>query len=173
MASRRISCCQMQRESSNAPSPGIGNLNQVACDEISGLAGQTRSRRERSRQANRRATRAAGAEDRATWEQLAHEAEQEKQALRARLDAAQRLVEAQPFNVQEIIEQGETTAQQIDLDEAATRQIVDQQLRDRGWEVDTQKLTYGGGTRPAKGRAMAIAEWPTESGPADYALFVD
>ena len=80
------------------------------------------------------------AEERATWEQLATEAEQERQALRARLDAAQRLAEAAPVNFQEVIEQGETAAQKIDLDEAATRQIVDQQLRDRGWEADTQKL---------------------------------
>ena len=74
--------------------------------------------------------------------------------------------------LEERIEQGETAAQKIDLDEAATRQIVDQQLRDRGWEADSQKLTYAGGARPAKGRASALAEWPTESGPADYALFV-
>jgi type I restriction enzyme R subunit len=71
-----------------------------------------------------------------------------------------------------VIEQGETAARQIDLDEAATRQMVHQQLRDRGSEADAQKLTYANGARPAKGRAMAIAEWPTESGPTDYALFV-
>lgn len=112
------------------------------------------------------------AEERATWEQLAQEAEQEKQALRERLDAVQRLTEARPVNFQQVIEQGETAAQKIDLDETATRQIVDQQLRDRGWEADTQELSYAGGARPAKGRAMAIGEWPTESGPADYALFV-
>jgi type I restriction enzyme R subunit len=112
------------------------------------------------------------AEERATWEQLATEGEQERQALRAHLDAAQRLAEVAPVNFQEVIEQGEIAAQKVDLDEAATRQIVDQQLRDRGWEADTQKLTYAAGARPAKGRAMALAEWPTESGPADYALFV-
>lgn len=28
------------------------------------------------------------------------------------------------------------------------------------------------GTRPARGRNLAIAEWPTKSGPADYALFI-
>lgn len=112
------------------------------------------------------------AKERATWEQLAQEAEQEKQSLRDRLDAVQRLAEATPVNFQQVIEQGETAAQKIDLDEAATRQIVDQQLRDRGWEADTQELRYAGGARPAKGRAMAIAEWPTDSGPADYALFV-
>src|SRR5689334_13925670 len=33
-------------------------------------------------------------------------------------------------------------------------------------------MRYASGTRPTKGKAMAIAEWPTKSGPADYALFV-
>ncbi|MGA7385884.1 MAG: type I restriction-modification system endonuclease, partial [Methylocella sp.] len=99
------------------------------------------------------------AEERATWEQLAQEVEREKEALRERLDAVQHLAAARPVNFQQVIEQGETAAQKIDLDEAATRQIVDQQLRDRGWEADTQKLTYAAGARPAKGRAMALAEW--------------
>jgi type I restriction enzyme, R subunit len=112
------------------------------------------------------------AEERATWEQLAQEAEQERQALRERLDAVQHVAEARPVNFQEILEQGETAAQKIDLDEAATRQIVDQQLTARDWEADTQLLTYAGGARPVKGRATAISEWPTQSGPADYALFV-
>ncbi|MNQ82635.1 Type-1 restriction enzyme EcoKI specificity protein [compost metagenome] len=52
----------------------------------------------------------------------------------------------------------------------STRAIIDQQLRAAGWEVDTQELRYGKGARP-KGRNLAIAEWPTASGPADYALF--
>lgn len=60
----------------------------------------------------------------------------------------------------------------IDLDEAETRALIDQQLRDRGWEVDTQVLRYSKGIRPVKGRNLAIAEWPTAKGPADYALFV-
>jgi type I restriction enzyme, R subunit len=33
-------------------------------------------------------------------------------------------------------------------------------------------LRHSAGSRPAKGRNLAIAEWPTPSGPADYALFV-
>jgi type I restriction enzyme R subunit len=40
------------------------------------------------------------------------------------------------------------------------------------WEADTKQLRYAQGIRPAKSRNMAIAEWPTASGPADYALFV-
>jgi type I restriction enzyme R subunit len=113
------------------------------------------------------------AEERATWEQLAQDAEREKVTLSERLNAMQ--VEAQPnlrMNLQTYIQTGEEAAKHIDLDEAATRQIIDQQLRDRGWEADTEQLTYASGVRPARGKAMAIAEWPTESGPADYALFL-
>ena len=32
-------------------------------------------------------------------------------------------------------------------------------------------LRFAEGSRPIKGRNLAIAEWPTKSGPADYALF--
>ena len=32
-------------------------------------------------------------------------------------------------------------------------------------------LTYGSGARPEKGKYLAIAEWPTATGPADYVLF--
>jgi type I restriction enzyme, R subunit len=52
------------------------------------------------------------------------------------------------------------------------RALVDEQLRERGWEADTQNLRHAKGVRPARGKAMAIAEWPTANGPADYALFV-
>ncbi len=60
--------------------------------------------------------------------------------------------------------------------EAETRYLIDQQLRQVGWEADTETLRYSKGTRPAKGRNLAIAEWPTDSrlgsrGRADYALF--
>lgn len=62
--------------------------------------------------------------------------------------------------------------------EAETRYLIDEQLRKVGWEADTEKLRYSKGIRPAKGRNMAIAEWPTDStvgnrGYADYALFID
>lgn len=61
--------------------------------------------------------------------------------------------------------------------EAETRYLIDEQLRKVGWEADTEQLRYSKGTRPEKGRNMAIAEWPTDSqvgnrGYADYALFV-
>lgn len=65
----------------------------------------------------------------------------------------------------------------MDLTEAETRIIIDDQLRKYGWEVDTNNIRYSKGTRPQKGRNFAIAEFPTDStvtkgGFADYALFV-
>ena len=62
--------------------------------------------------------------------------------------------------------------------EAETRCLIDEQLRQVGWEADTTNLRYSKGSRPAKGRNLAIAEWPTDKVPgnegkgyADYALF--
>jgi type I restriction enzyme R subunit len=65
-----------------------------------------------------------------------------------------------------------TASQSVYLDEAQTRQLIDGQLRDAGWEVDTVQLRYNRGTRPERGRNLAIAEYPTASGPADYVLFI-
>lgn len=67
-------------------------------------------------------------------------------------------------------------AAQIRLSEEETRYLIDEQLRKVGWEADTVSLRYSKGTRPEKGRNIAIAEWPTNSnigswGSADYALF--
>lgn len=59
----------------------------------------------------------------------------------------------------------------ISPDEAETRILIDEQLRQAGWEVDTSALTYKSGARPQKGRNLAIAEWPTKDGRADYVLF--
>ena len=65
----------------------------------------------------------------------------------------------------------------IKLTEKETRYLIDEQLRRVGWEADTENLRYSRGTRPAKGRNIAIAEWPTDSavckyGAVDYALFI-
>jgi len=68
-------------------------------------------------------------------------------------------------------------AASINLSEAQTRELIDEQLRKVGWEADSKELCYGKKVRPAKGRNLAIAEWPTDSktgnrGFADYALFI-
>ena len=45
------------------------------------------------------------------------------------------------------------------LSEEETRTIIDEKLRQAGWEADSVNLTFQNGTRPEKGRNMAIAEW--------------
>ncbi len=68
-------------------------------------------------------------------------------------------------------------ASKVQLDEKQTRYLIDEQLRQVGWEADTKAIRYSKGTRPQKGKNLAIAEWPTNStvgdrGYIDYALFV-
>jgi len=64
-------------------------------------------------------------------------------------------------------------SQGFDLSEDLTRILIDQQLRDAGWEADSIELTHASGTRPEKGVNRAIAEWPTRvaGANADYVLF--
>ena len=58
------------------------------------------------------------------------------------------------------------------MDEASTRLLIDQMLRDAGWEADSARLTHAQGTRPERHRHLAIAEWPTQGRQsADYVLF--
>jgi type I restriction enzyme R subunit len=112
-------------------------------------------------------------EDRAVWEQIATEAEQAKLTLAGQLQSIQTASAQAPAQVTaDIVAKAEAAAAEINIDEASTRALIDGQLRARGWEVDTQTIRYSAGSRPAKGRNLAIAEWPTKSGPADYALFV-
>ncbi|CEI72714.1 type I restriction-modification system endonuclease [Romboutsia hominis] len=73
-------------------------------------------------------------------------------------------------------ERSKKIAKNMDLSEEETRMIIDEQLRNAGWEADTKNLRYSKGTRPVKNKNMAIAEWPTsskykKSGYVDYALF--
>lgn len=90
----------------------------------------------------------------------------------ARLAALQAQVAAAPKpDVEAVIQQAREATEALDLDESETRLLIDAQLREAGWEADSVALSYGAGARPAKGRNMAIAEWPTASGPADYVLF--
>ena len=68
-------------------------------------------------------------------------------------------------------------AANVKLSEAQTRELIDDQLRKVGWDADTKEIRYSKGSRPAKGKNLAIAEWPTDSknghgGYADYALFI-
>ncbi|HVN82821.1 MAG TPA: hypothetical protein VMW38_27810 [Terriglobia bacterium] len=62
-------------------------------------------------------------------------------------------------------------ANTMQLGEDETRVLIDFQLRAAGWQTDTWAIRHSQGARPEKGSNKAIAEWPTETGPADYALF--
>jgi len=67
---------------------------------------------------------------------------------------------------------------EIEFTEEETRLIIDKQLTEAGWEVDTKVLNYKlNKTLPEKKKNLAIAEWPCikengRKGFADYALFL-
>lgn len=104
-------------------------------------------------------------------EELALLAEAKAQEALSDLAAIQARAVTQPIqNIQQTIQKAQLF--EIDLDERETRRLIDIQLRNAGWEVDSEQLTYQNGTRPQKGKNLAIAEWPTQAGRADYALFV-
>ena len=86
-------------------------------------------------------------------------------------------LDTNPIAKSERQKQAKKIANQRQKSEVETRYMVDEQLRQVGWEADTENLRYSKGTRPEKGRNIAIAEWPTDSnvgkkGYADYVLFV-
>ena len=111
-------------------------------------------------------------EERSIWEQLATETSQEKAQLTEQLTALQAAATAAPnTEFQRLLRSAATAASQVQLDEAETRRIIDAQLRQAGWEADTQTLRYSKGTRPQRGRNIAIAEWPCDGYSADYVLF--
>lgn len=111
-------------------------------------------------------------EERAFWEQMALEAEQAKTEVERALTAAQLSAASQPKVVASYVKAAREAASKLYLDEADTRRLIDSQLRQAGWEADSIELTHKRGARPMKGKNLAIAEWPTQAGRADYVLFL-
>jgi type I restriction enzyme, R subunit len=117
-------------------------------------------------------------EEQLFWEQMAiaegaSKADRSKAQLAERLAAQQAATIAQPKSpLNKFIQAANRAAQSVNLDEASTRQLIDEQLRQAGWEADSVLLQHRKGIRPEKGVNRAIAEWPTGSGPVDYVLFV-
>lgn len=107
-------------------------------------------------------------EERATWESLA--VENEERLKKALLELEAKAAESAPEPAVTLAA-AQVAGTQLDLSEAETRALIDAALRAVGWEVDTPTLTYARGARPQRGKARAIAEWPTEDGIADYVLF--
>jgi type I restriction enzyme, R subunit len=52
--------------------------------------------------------------------------------------------------------------------EAKARQLIDDKLAQAGWVVQDMKQL-----NPSAGLGIAVREYPTDTGPADYVLFVD
>ena len=102
--------------------------------------------------------------------------EEQNQKLVAELAALQAAAAAAPAaQIEATVARAAKASDAIQLDEAATRKLIDAQLRAAGWEVDSERMTFDRGVRPVKSRNLAIAEWPTLSdgqpGRADYVLF--
>ena len=111
-------------------------------------------------------------EERSIWEQLATESDKDKVLLAEKLAVLQAAAAAAPTTqLKTFLLSAATAATQVQLDEAETRRIIDEQLRQAGWEANTQTLRYSKGIRPQRGRNIAIAEWPCEGYSADYVLF--
>ena len=119
-------------------------------------------------------------EDAAVWEALAGEQvsklEEQNKKLSAELAAAQaRSKSMPPTELARTVAQAAQASEAIVLDEAATRRLIDKQLQARGWDVDSEQLTFERGVRPARAKNLAVAEWPTladgKEGWADYVLF--
>ncbi|MFC1749144.1 type I restriction-modification system endonuclease, partial [Pseudomonadota bacterium] len=109
------------------------------------------------------------------WEELATEHEAKLAEYRAKMDAANVMYMAS-FQKQEPQQQAEQIRRieksTLHLSEAETRVLIDEQLIEAGWQADTENLRYSKGARPIPNANRAIAEWPTETGPADYVLFM-
>lgn len=109
------------------------------------------------------------------YEAIIKEQEEKIAVLSQQVEAVSTETSAKSTN--ERAKKAETVSESMELSEAETRYLIDEQLRKYDWEADTNNLRYSKGTRPQKGKNLAIAEWPTDSkvsknGYADYALFV-
>jgi len=105
-----------------------------------------------------------------------HELEKNYKALEEKFKALLIEKEATALSqtqAKEIQQRSEASARNIDLDEAETRELIDAQLQQAGWEVNTKELNYKlKKTLPKRGHNMAIAEWKVGDKWADYALFI-
>lgn len=106
-----------------------------------------------------------------------NKADEEKTVEKSAEQAEKKAAAMKPVSRTVRRQQANKMANQRQKSEAETRYLIDEQLRQVGWEADSENLRYSKGSRPAKGHNLAIAEWPTNSnvgknGRADYALFV-
>lgn len=145
------------------------DMEQELHDAKSRIQDETKLRQDAEQKA------AAAYSDLETALQLAEQTEekigQQQQQFFSELNKTQQKSKDNPDLIKALIAKVEQANGNLHLDESDTRRLIDQQLRDAGWEADSDLLRYSKGTRPQKGRNIAVAEWPTKSGPVDYALF--
>ena len=80
--------------------------------------------------------------EQAFWEQMALDADREKADLERRLKEQQQLaVDQSSISVRKLVRSANTAASHLHLDEAGTRQLIDQQLRDAGWQADFSRTS--------------------------------
>ncbi len=113
-------------------------------------------------------------EENAIYQQLAEEAGERAARLQAqfeaRLDEQRRNERADGLGA--FVQRANDAAAKVQIDEASTRQLIDLQLIEAGWDADTAQITHARGARPERGRNLAIAEWPAPGRQAaDYVLF--
>ena len=104
-------------------------------------------------------------------------AEQEKKIVELSKQLAEVTTTVSGTTQKERAKQSEKVSSMMNWTEAQTRCLIDEQLQKAGWEADTKNLRFSKGTRPVKGRNIAIAEWTTDSafyknGYVDYAFFI-
>ena len=124
--------------------------------------------------AQERAMAQQAQEENAIYQQLAEEAGERAASLQAQFDArlAAQQSQERPDNLGQFVRRASDAARQMQIDEPATRQLIDLQLIEAGWDADTVRITYRRGARPERGKNLAIAEWPTQDQQiADYVLF--
>ena len=102
--------------------------------------------------------------EQAFWEQMASEAEHAKLALEERLSLAQAQGAAQPKGaVAAFVTAATTAAGAIELDEADTRKLIDEQLRQAGWTADSAELRFSNPSETTQLKPLMILEkfsWP-------------
>ncbi|WP_083007727.1 type I restriction-modification system endonuclease [Halomonas sp. GT] len=125
-------------------------------------------------QAERQRAERMSAESR-VWEEVATEHEATLEEYRAKMNAAN-ILYRKAFTQQapevQAVQISNVEKSTLQLNEAETRVLIDEQLIEAGWEADSVNLKYSAGARPIPNQNRAIAEWPTASGPADYVLFI-
>ncbi|GAA0804872.1 type I restriction-modification system endonuclease [Psychrobacter piscatorii] len=102
--------------------------------------------------------------------------QQEEELARIRKEFAEQTEKLQT-ELAKNIEQGNKLPTRVKLadfipSEDDARLLIDEQLRQAGWLVDSEIVTQANGEIPEVGKNKAIAEWTMLNGRADYVLFI-